>query len=124
MFNRQHLKAIVWPRPPTESITQYRYVIIGMLVADEPIQSLEGKNKSGISEFLLNGTTYGMAELLDLVHKGTPNQVHGEAGNWLVSLADVEIYEDTNEAHFDYQGEEDDIEMYEDEEDDNKISDI
>ncbi len=103
----EHMKAIVWPRPPTESIPQYRYVIVGMLVTKKPIESLEGKNKRGISEFLLNGTTYGMADLIDLIHKGTPNQIHGEAGDWLVSLSDVEIYEDTKQTHFDCLEEED-----------------
>lgn len=97
MANRQHLKAIVWPRPPTKEIPQHRYVIVGILVTEEPIQSLEGKNKHGIQEFLVDGQVFGIADLLDLVRKGTPNANHGEAGNWLCAMDEVGILEDDDE---------------------------
>jgi hypothetical protein len=94
MKDRQHLKAIVWPRSATKEIPQYRYVIVGILVTESPIESLEGKNKHGIQEFLLDGQVFGMADLLDYVHKGTPNVNHGEASNWLCGLSDAGILED------------------------------
>ena len=94
MENRQHLKAVVWPRPPTKEIPQYRYVIVGILVTDKPIRSLEGKNKRGIEEFLVDGQVFGIADLLDFVHKGTPNINHGDASNWLCNLSDARILED------------------------------
>lgn len=94
MDERQYLKAIVWPRPPTEKIPHHRYVIVGMLVTNKPIQSLEGLNRNGISEFLIDGPVYGIADLLDCAHKGTPDVQQGEAGNWLVALDDVHIWED------------------------------
>ena len=94
MRNRQHLKAIVWPRPPTKEVPHHRYVIVGMLVTEKPIPSLEGINKNGIREFLVDGPVFGMIDLLDLMRKGTPDIQHGEAGNWLCSLNDVKIFED------------------------------
>jgi len=94
MKDRQHLKAVIWPRPPTKEIPQYRYVIVGILVTEKPIQSLEGKNKHGIEEFLLDGQVFGIADLLDFVHKGTPDIQHGEASNWLCALDEVNILED------------------------------
>lgn len=94
MKDRQYLKAIVWPRHPTKEIPQYRYVIVGMLVTEKPIQSLEEKNKHGIQEFLLDGQVFGIADLLDFVHKGTPNINHGDASNWLCGLSDARILED------------------------------
>jgi hypothetical protein len=94
MGDRQHLKAVVWPRPPTKEIPQYRYAIVGMLVTEKPIQSLEGKNKHGIQEFLLDGQVFGIADLLDFVHKGTPNINYGDASNWLCSLDIASILED------------------------------
>lgn len=97
MSDRQHLKAVVWPQPPTKEIPQYRYVIVGMLVTEEPILSLEGKNRNGISEFLIDGQVFGIADLLDFAHKGTPDIQHGEAGNWLCALDEVHIWEDLYE---------------------------
>jgi hypothetical protein len=94
MGDRQHLKAIVWPRPPTKDVPHHRYVIVGILVTEQPIRSLEGKNKHGIEEFLVDGQVFGMADLLDFARKGTPNANHGEAGNWLCALDEVEILEE------------------------------
>lgn len=97
MNDRQHLKAIVWPRPPTDEFPIYRYAIVGMLVTGKPIASLEGKNRNGVSEFLIDGQVFGIADLLDFAHKGTSDVNHGDASNWLCALAEAEILEDDQE---------------------------
>lgn len=57
---RQHLKAVIWPRKPVgEEKPNYRYIITGMLVTDEPIPEFEGK-----AEIVMDHGVAGIAERL------------------------------------------------------------
>ena len=64
-MKKEHVKLVVWPKQKGEKDAFngpngkiYRYVIIGMIVTDEPIKTLDGVNEvvfegySGISEIL------------------------------------------------------------------------
>jgi len=57
---REHIKAIVWPRSPQKGPEGpvYRYVVVGMVVSDQPIPEFEGRN-----QILLDGSTRVLLEL-------------------------------------------------------------
>jgi len=81
---KEHLRAVVWPREPRNGI--YRYVIVGMLVTDRPIEGLEGFN-----ETILDDRAAGMSAVL----AGMPKRENdrgwpiGDASEFLVSLEEL-----------------------------------
>lgn len=91
---RDHFKGVVWPhgskaqgkgKPPV-----YRYVVVGILVTDTPIPSLEGPNTHGLSEFILDDQLQGeFAALLERAAKRAPKIRLGDASEVLVSLGDA-----------------------------------
>lgn len=84
---QQYLKAILWPRTPAEgkgATKSYRYVIVGMLVTDEPIAELEGEN-----ELVADGPVFCLAEVLREVRKRKAARRVGDANDVLLSLDEV-----------------------------------
>lgn len=83
---KQHLKAIVWPRDQAGAKKRkiFRYVIVGMVVTDEPIIGFEGKN-----ELLLNGPSLDLVPALQTIKRRKPKRVVGDATDVLLSLNDI-----------------------------------
>jgi hypothetical protein len=77
----EHFRGVVWPHPPvTEGIkTNYRYVIVGMLVTDKPLDVPE-------NESVIDGFT-GIADVIEGAVKRQPNIPVGDATNVLLNLA-------------------------------------
>lgn len=90
-MHREHLKAVVWPRGPVDKAggKVYRYVVIGVVVSDKPIESLEGKNTHGLSEYVVDEDCSGLAGLLGSMATREPNLRLGDAVDVLSSLADI-----------------------------------
>jgi hypothetical protein len=55
-----------------------------MLVTDRPIESLDGLN-----EIVVDGSSLGLSDLLDVLRKKKPKRNLGEAGDCLVSLGNI-----------------------------------
>lgn len=85
-MNNQHFKAVVWPRESvvTKDLKFHRYVIVGMLITENPIPELEGKN-----EVLLDGQTFGLADTLATIPQREPNHRVGDATDALLNLNDL-----------------------------------
>lgn len=84
---KKFFKGIVWPRgkiqeDDTEVITKinYRYVIIGMLITDKPIESFENKN-----EIVIEGASYDAINLEYLPQRPSNIKV-GDASDVLLNL--------------------------------------
>ena len=78
---KEHLKTVVWPLG--ESKGNHRYVIVGMLVTDEPISEFEGKNDIVIDSDVI------MADRLAELPNRQPNMLPGDAVNVLLSLEEL-----------------------------------
>jgi hypothetical protein len=52
---KEYFRGVIWPRKPTKNQTtsNYRYIIVGMVVTDKPIEEFNG------NEFLLDGPVHG-----------------------------------------------------------------
>lgn len=63
---REHFRAVVWPRGVLDGPEgkNYRYLVSGMLVTDRPIEGLEGFN-----ETILDDSSPGLAAVLGLMPK-------------------------------------------------------
>jgi hypothetical protein len=73
----QHFRGVVWPR---ETIgKQHRYVVVGMLVTDEPIPELEA------NQIVLDGHAAGMAEAVATIMQ-KPSTFRGDANSVLCGL--------------------------------------
>jgi len=83
---KQHLRGVLWPRSPIISPdgknTNYRYVIVGMLVTDEPISLPDDYE----NESIIDGPVHNMAQDLEAVNKREPKFPTGTADSVLVSL--------------------------------------
>lgn len=64
-----HFKGVVWPRQPTtvNGAPRYAYVVVGVLVTDEPIEFLDGK-----PEALLDGYAFGLPDALGAIRQRPP----------------------------------------------------
>jgi hypothetical protein len=64
----EYFKGVVWEKPDEkfESFGVYRYVVVGMLVTDKPVDELSHETLKGMC---LSGTTFGLAETLRLIPK-------------------------------------------------------
>lgn len=84
---KEHFKGVIWPRTPFLGKTKqgektiHRYIIVGMLVTDEPIDKFEGKN-----ELFCDGATQGMAIPFETVRKRKPKYTVGNATSVLLNL--------------------------------------
>lgn len=91
-----HLRCVVWPRKPIKSKGSptgkvYRYTVVGMLVSDTPIDSIEGKN-----EVILDGGGYGLrlGDTIGSIVQKKPKFKLGDATEALLALGDVVEEED------------------------------
>ena len=82
---KQHFKGIIWPRGEfvNDTITKpvYRYVIVGMIVTDEPIEKFEGKN-----EILLDGPVNELVEPIITIKSRKLKFKPGDASSVLLNL--------------------------------------
>ncbi len=84
---KEYFKGVVWPR---ESITEpgrptnYRYVVVGMLVTDQPLV-FEGR----VDTVVIDSTVKGMAEALNQAKNRLPQLPVGDATMVLLSLEDL-----------------------------------
>ena len=85
-MRHEHLRAVIWPRGPIKEgkKTNYRYVVIGMLVTDEPIETLEGKN-----EVVVDGNPWTLSDTLGGMKQFKPARPLGDATAVLCSLEDI-----------------------------------
>lgn len=79
-MKREHFRGVVWPRPPSGKVKEHRYVVVGVLVTEDPIVEFSGH------EFLLDGKIWGMADLLGLVKQKQPAMKIGTANQVLMTL--------------------------------------
>lgn len=84
----EYLRAVIWPRQKEkpDKKNRYKYVIIGMLVTDEPIESLEKLDKY---ETVIDSRMYGLSMLLDMAQKRDPKIKIGTADDILVQLGEI-----------------------------------
>lgn len=88
---REHLRAVVWPREPKDGPEglNYRYVLVGMLVTDKPLQGIEGaRDSNGLSETVLDSTAWGLSAVLEGMPKleNASGFMWGTADSFLASL--------------------------------------
>ena len=83
---REYLRAVLWPRGKVQEgkAVNYRYVIIGMLVTDQPILNLEGEN-----ELVIDSACQGLATFLDTTPNRAPKITLGDATSVLLSLDNI-----------------------------------
>ncbi len=86
---REFFRGVIWPmgkitkkktKKKPEKVN-YRYVIIGMLVTDKPLEGVEG-----INQIVLNGTSAGLSDSLLSMKLNVCNAPLGDATNVLLSL--------------------------------------
>lgn len=85
-----HFRGVVWPKqgiagkqpmlgPSGRKL--YRYAVVGMVVSDQPLENVEGKN-----EILLDGMASGMAEAMSMIQQKRPAFTVGDANDVLLVL--------------------------------------
>lgn len=79
-------KGIIWPRDRVDGL--YRYVVVGMVVSNTPIEEFEGKN-----ELFLAGESSLADPLVRIRHR--ESDFKGDATNVLLSLRDMNFEDDT-----------------------------
>ncbi len=80
---KEYFKGVVWPRESstgTEGPTNYRYVVVGMLVTDHPLELVDG------AEIIIDSTVDGMAEILTSAKSRLPTRPLGDANMVLLRL--------------------------------------
>jgi hypothetical protein len=83
----EYARLVVWPREAKTGKNGkpiYRYPVVGMIVTDKPIQSLEGKN-----EVLIDGQVFGMAAALDAANQRQPKLRLSTADGVLTGLDEI-----------------------------------
>jgi len=92
---RQHFKGVIWPREKQEAevrvgkrgkakVPVYRYVVVGMIVTDEPVIPFEGKN-----EIFLDGPDLALIQPFTRVKRRKMNFKPGDATGVLLGLNDL-----------------------------------
>ena len=92
---KQHFKGIIWPREQQEGEvrvgkrgkaikTIYRYVVVGMIVTDEPVTQFEGKN-----EIFLDGPDLALIQPFTRIKSRKMKFKPGDASGVLLSLQDL-----------------------------------
>lgn len=76
-----HFKGVVWPRRPavvngSDNKVQYRYVIVGVLTTDRPIDFFEGKQS-----ILLDGYAFGLPDALGTIRQRPPRANTGNTAS-------------------------------------------
>jgi hypothetical protein len=84
----EQFRGVVWPRPPKDG--KHRYVVIGMVVTDSPIEAFEDKSKLGFSEIELDGPTFGyLSDTLSPLGQKEVNRNIGCTSELLASLNEL-----------------------------------
>lgn len=86
---KEYFRGVIWPRGKAKDKRKinYRYIVVGMLVTDEPIDNIEGVlNAEGISQNFLDGTIIGMADAISNVTQRETNYMVGDANHVLTDL--------------------------------------
>jgi len=91
---KEHIKLAVWPRGPSEGPEGkiYRYIVLGMIVTDEPLPNLEALLAApSISETVLDYSPVVpmLGYLLDSAPQRPPRRTMGDASNVLLSLKEI-----------------------------------
>lgn len=76
---REHFRGVVWPK---QKNGLYRYVVVGMLVSETPI---EGLSKDQI---VLDGYAAGMKNVLEAIQQ-KPSSFRGDANHALLELENL-----------------------------------
>jgi hypothetical protein len=83
---KQHIKSVIWPRGKFDTDKQkvYRYIVVGMIVTDTPIEKWEGKN-----EIVLDGPSDNLVQSFTKIKQRKSKVKTGDAINVLLSLDDI-----------------------------------
>jgi hypothetical protein len=83
---KTHSKLIIWPRRalPGPQGEVYRYVVVGMICTDEPIQALEG-----VVECVLDEASPELVDFLERARQRQAKRRLGDASDVLLSLNEV-----------------------------------
>ncbi len=88
---RENSKIVVWPRTPIDGPNGllYRYAVVGLIVTDTPIDSLEEfQGLGGVTEAVIDGKTL-LADALDKASKRQAKIRLSDASMVLTSLNDI-----------------------------------
>ena len=79
---KEFFRGVVWPRKPRKSSKDilYRYVVVGMMVTNEPLGGLEG------NQFILNGYGAGIADAIESIKHIKSDVPLGDAVDVLTNL--------------------------------------
>jgi hypothetical protein len=93
----EHLRAVIWPRGKKEQEGKppaYRYMIVGVLVTDEPIAGLD-KN-----QYVINQRTFGLKDQLESMQPIETDLRLGDANQALAKLKDLpEMLQEEETSH-------------------------
>lgn len=79
---REYFRGVVWPRQKDgEVLKNYRYVVVGVLVTDRPLDMEDNQT-------IFSGHCDGLAESLKSTHHRVTDEPLGDATNVLLSLND------------------------------------
>ena len=79
-MRKQHFRGTVWPRPELADKGIYRYVVVGMIFTDKPLDGLSD------NQIVLDGHAAGMAEALETITQKEANIKVGDATDVLLNL--------------------------------------
>lgn len=78
---KEHFRGVIWPRPAdAEHKNLHRYIVIGMLVSDQPIENFHP------NETLLDGPTKGLVKSIKNIKQKKPKFTLGDANMVLTNL--------------------------------------
>lgn len=84
---KEHFRGVIWPRHENDGT--YRYVVVGMLITDKPLEGLH-ENETVIDGTLTNYTEeMGIAGALERMPKFHPASQLGDANRVLLSLNEI-----------------------------------
>lgn len=83
----EFFRGVVWPRQEEHAtLPQYRYVIVGLLITDQPIKSVSRPSNMKIHECRISQQLYGMSDVLEGAVPVPGRGALGDASDVLVSL--------------------------------------
>lgn len=86
-MRREHLRGVIWQRDNPKKGC-YAYAIVGVLVTDEPLDTIEGCN-----EVFIDGNSGGISYVLEAMKKYVSTRPISDASDVLCSLKDLELKE-------------------------------
>jgi len=83
-MNKEHFKGVIWPRQNVDTPCDiYRYVIIGMLVTDVPLDLPN-------DQIILDGYGAGMGEVIEAIKQSNQTIRFSDATNVLLRLKEID----------------------------------